>query len=358
METPLSHAPSSHAGFRRTLITAILGWGALAVTGLPGPASAQGKTELLVYTALEADQIKAYQAGFEKANPNIALKFVRDSTGIVTAKLLAEKANPQADVVWGLAATSLMLLDKEGMLMPHAPKGLAQIKPAMRDPRAEPTWVGMNVWSSAICFNTVEAGKKAMPRPTSWADLTNPAYKGQITMPHPASSGTGYLMVSAWLQMMGEEKGWAYMDALHNNIGVYTHSGSKPCRQAGAGEFALGLSFEYRANKTKKDGAPIDIVLPREGLGWDMEATAIMKTTKHAAAAKALADWAVTREANQLYAANFAVMALPGVGEKLEFVPADIETRLIKNDFAWAAANRERVLAEWSRRYEGKAEKR
>jgi len=328
------------------------------LAALPLVAAAQSRTELLVYSALEADQIKAYETAFEKDHPGIDLKFVRDSTGIVTAKLLAEKANPQADLVWGLAATSLMLLDKEGLLMPYAPQGLAQVKPSMRDPRAQPTWVGMNVWSSAICFNTVEATKRGLPKPAAWADLTNPVYAGQLTMPHPASSGTGYLMVSAWLQMMGEDKGWAFMDALHQNMGIYTHSGSKPCRQAGAGEFALGLSFEYRANKTKKDGAPIDIVLPREGLGWDMEATAILKTTKKVAAAKTLADWAVSRKANELYAANFAIVALPGVGEPLEFVPADIEKRLAKNDFVWAAANRERVLTEWSRRYEAKAEKR
>jgi iron(III) transport system substrate-binding protein len=155
---------------------------------------------------------------------------------------------------------------------------------------------------------------------------------------------------------MGEQKGWAYMDALHQNIGVYTHSGSKPCRQAGAGEYAVGLSFEYRANKTKKDGAPIDIVLPKEGLGWDMEATGIMKSTKKMAAARALADWSVSQEANQLYAQNFAVVAIPGIQQKLEFIQGDIEKMLIKNDFAMAAANREKVLAEWSRRYESKAE--
>jgi iron(III) transport system substrate-binding protein len=325
---------------------------------LPFAAMSQNRTELLVYSALEADQIKAYKEAFEKDNPAIELKFVRDSTGIVTAKLLAEKANPQADVVWGLAATSLMLLDKEGLLQPYAPKGLEAVKPQMRDPRPAPTWVGMDVWASALCFNTVEAGKKNLPKPASWADLTNAAYKGQLTMPHPASSGTGYLMVSAWLQMMGEDKGWAFMDALHQNMGVYTHSGSKPCRQAGAGEYPIGLSFEYRANKTKKDGAPIDIVLPKEGLGWDMEATAILKTSKKMDAARALADWAVTRRANELYAANFAIVALPGVQEKLQFIDADIEKQLVKNDFAWAAANRERVLAEWSKRYEAKAEKR
>ncbi|MFN3628989.1 MAG: putative 2-aminoethylphosphonate ABC transporter substrate-binding protein [Casimicrobiaceae bacterium] len=331
---------------------------ALAFALLPAAALAQGKTELLVYTALEADQIKAYQAAFEKDHPNVSLKFVRDSTGVVTAKLLAEKANPQADVVWGLAATSLMLLDREGMLMPYAPKNLAAIKPNMRDARNPPTWVGMDVWSSAICFNTVEAGKKNLPKPASWEDLTKPAYRGAITMPHPASSGTGYLMVSAWLQMMGEQKGWAFMDALHQNIGVYTHSGSKPCRQAGAGEFPIGLSFEYRANKTKKDGAPIDIILPKEGLGWDMEAAAILKTTKKPEAAKVLADWSASRKANELYANNFAIVAIPGVQEKLQFIDGDIEKMLVKNDFAWAAANRDRILAEWSKRYEAKAEKR
>src|SRR2546427_696574 len=226
----------------------------------------------------------------------------------------------------------------------------------MRDPRAQPTWVGMDLWSSAICFNTVEAGKRKLPVPASWADLVRPEFKGTITMPHPASSGTGYLMVAAWLQIMGEEKGWAYMDGLHQNMGVYTHSGSKPCRQAGAGEFPVGLSFEYRASKTKKDGAPIDIVFPQEGLGWDVEATAILKTSKKQEAAKALADWAVTPEANKLYAANFAVLALPEAQEKLEFIPADLEKRLAKNDFNWAADNRDRILAEWSRRYEARSE--
>lgn len=340
-------------GTRRLTLIAV----ASAALGFTSLAQA-AKTELLVYSALEADQIKAYKVGFEKAHPEIELKFVRDSTGIITARLLAEKANPQADVIWGVAATSLMLLDKQGMLAPYAPKNLTKVRSSMRDPAATPTWVGMDLWSSAVCFNTVEAQKRKLPAIASWADLTRPEFKGSITMPHPASSGTGYLMVAAWLQMMGEDKGWAYMDALHQNIGVYTHSGSKPCRQAGAGEFPVGLSFEYRANKTKKDGAPIDIVFPREGLGWDVEATAIMKTSKKQEAAKVLADWAVTPDANKLYAANFAILALPEAQEKHEFIPADLEKRLAKNDFGWAAANRDRILTEWARRYESKAEKK
>src|SRR5918996_1997593 len=82
--------------------------------------------DLTVYTALEADLLPTYQKSFEAQNPDISIQWVRDSTGIITAKLLAEKDNPQADVVLGTAATSLLLLKSEGMLEAYAPAGLDQ----------------------------------------------------------------------------------------------------------------------------------------------------------------------------------------------------------------------------------------
>ncbi|GAA5232173.1 putative 2-aminoethylphosphonate ABC transporter substrate-binding protein [Verticiella sediminum] len=318
--------------------------------------SASADTILTVYTALEADQIKAYQAAFEKQHPDIKIQWVRDSTGIITAKLLAEKNNPKADAIWGLAGTSLGLMAKEDMLQPYAPKGLAQIADNMRDSAAEPTWVGMDAFASAICVNTIEAEKQKLPMPTSWQDLTRPEYAGKIVMPNPASSGTGFLDVSAWLQLFGEEKGWAYMDALHRNIGSYTHSGSKPCNMAAAGEFPIGISFDYRAAKLTADGAPIVAVFPSEGLGWEVEAAAIVKGTKNLDAAQKLADFSASREANELYKANFAVLAIPEVATANPHLPADLSQRLIKNDFVWAASNRERIIAEWTQRYDGKSE--
>src|SRR6476620_4945418 len=99
---------------------------ALGLSVLAAGALAQ-KTQLLVYTALETDQIKAYQEGFNKANPDIEIKWVRDSTGVITAKLLAEKANPQADVVMGVAASSLEIFKADGMLAPYTPVGFDQL---------------------------------------------------------------------------------------------------------------------------------------------------------------------------------------------------------------------------------------
>ena len=326
-----------------------------------GAASAQ-KTQLLVYTALETDQLKAYQEGFNKQYPDIEIKWVRDSTGVITAKLLAEKANPQADVVMGVAASSLALLDRNGMLEPYAPLNLDAIMASYRDKKATPAWFGMDVWGTTICFNTVEAQKKGIPKPETWKDLLKPVYKGQIVMPNPASSGTGFFDVTAWLALFGDKDGkgggWVYMDGLHENIAQYTHSGSKPCNMAAAGEFVVGISFEYRANANKAKGAPIDLVFPKEGLGWDLEAFAIHKGTKKLAAAKKLADWASSKDAMLLYGKNFAITAQPGVASPLANVPKDYEARLVKMDFGWAAENRERILAEWMARYNAKSEKR
>lgn len=328
---------------------------AIALATASGAALAQ-KTQLNVYTALETDQLKAYTEAFNKAHPDIELKWTRDSTGVITAKLLAEKANPQADLVVGVSASSLAVFDNDGMLLPYAPKGLDKVSAKYRDPKNPPAWVGMDVYGAAICFNTVEAKKHNLPKPETWEDLLKPVYKGKIVMPNPASSGTGYLDVAAWIQMWGEDKAWKYMDGLHQNIAQYTHSGSKPCRQAGAGEFPIGLSFEYRAVTTKKSGAPIDIVFPKEGLGWDLESSGIMKNTKKLDAAKTLMDWLATPGAMELYSKNFAVLAVPGIAKPLDFVPADYEQRLVKNDFAWSAKNRDKILAEWLKRYDSKSE--
>ena len=250
-----------------TTLTAAVTAGILAA----GPVAAQ-KTTLNVYTALETDQLKAYQEGFNKAYPDIELQWVRDSTGVITAKLLAEKAAPKADVIMGVAATSMGIFDAEGMLQPYAPAGLARIDAAYKDKKNPPAWTGMDVWGATICFNTAEAAKRGIPKPETWQDLTKPIYKGQIVMPHPASSGTGYFDVTAWLQIFGEANGWKFMDGLHENIAQYMHSGSRPCAAAANGEYVVGISFEYRANREKAQGKPIDLVFPKEGLGWDLEA--------------------------------------------------------------------------------------
>lgn len=328
--------------------------GALALAALT--ATAHAETTLTVYTAIEAEDLKRYAETFNAEVPDVKINWVRDSTGVVTAKLLAEKNNPQADVVWGLAATSLLLLKSEGMLEPYAPKGVEVLDKNFVDKSNPPTWTGMDAWVAAICFNTVEAGKAGLKAPTSWKDLTKPEYKGKIVMPNPASSGTGFLDVSSWLQLFGKEEGWKYMDALHENIARYTHSGSKPCKMAGAGETTIGISFAFRGAKEKAAGAPVEVIIPSEGIGWDMEATAIVAGTSKLEAAKKLVDWTISKKANEMYNTGYAVVAYPGVAKPVPHFPPTVIEKMIQNDFEWAANNRKAILEEWQKRYDTKTE--
>jgi iron(III) transport system substrate-binding protein len=333
---------------------AMAGLAAVATVGFGLPAMAQ-KTKLTVYTALENDQLDPFKKAFEADNKDIEIAWVRDSTGVVTAKLIAEKDNPRADAIWGLAASSIALFGTMGMLEPYTPAGSDKIKPMFKSGKSPEAWVGMDAYLSLVCFNTAEGKKGNKAVPASWADLIKPEYKDSIVMPNPASSGTGYLTIAAWLQIMGEEAGWKYMDALHQNIAQYIHSGSAPCVQAAKGERLIGIGLDMRGASEKSKGAPLDLIVPKEGVGWELEATAIVKGTKNAAAAKKLADWAVSKKANELYAKSYAVVAYDGVVALPQNYPANAEKAMIKNDMEWMAKNRERILAEWTKRYDGKS---
>ncbi len=338
---------------KRLVRMTVAGMAAMLILGLTATLQAQ---ELTVYTALEDDEIPRYLALFEKSHPDIEVKIVRDSTGIVTAKLLAEKDNPQADLVWGTAATSLILFDQAGMVEPYAPKGLDKVITKMRDANDPPHWVGIKAWMTGFCVNTIEADQLELPYPESMADLTKPIYKGMLIMPNPASSGTGFLTVSAVLQTMGEEKGWQYLTDLHENILYYTHSGSKPCKLAGTGEVPIGISFGYRGIIQKQKGEPIHTVFPQEGSGWDLEANCLIKKADIKPAAKTFLDWAISDEVMQEYAKVYPITSIPTGASIPEGFPEDPKAQLIENDFNWAAENRTRILAEWTRRFDVKSE--
>jgi iron(III) transport system substrate-binding protein len=175
-------------------------------------------------------------------------------------------------------------------------------------------------------------------------------------MSNPNSSGTGFLTVSGVLQLNGKdtEKGWEYLDKLHENVSQYVHSGSKPAKMAAAGETAVGISFGYAGISQKAKGAPVEVIFPEEGSGWDLEANALMKKDEIKPAAKTFLDWAISDEAMDLYKANYPIITT-GEGGKYEGFTFDPVDQLIDNDFVWTAENRESILKKWMERYDSKS---
>jgi len=331
------------AALGRTLLAAAM----LVAASVPATA----KTTLTVYTTFLTEHLAKFKSAFEAANPDIEIVWHRDSTGTLAARLIAEAANPKADVIFGLAASSMVDFVKRGMLVPYAPADLASLKPAFRDAASPPAWIGMSAWVAAVCFNRVEAQKLGLPTPSSWYDLADPRFKGRITMPDPASSGSGFITVSAWLQVLGEAKAWELMEKLHPNIASYEKSGTKPCNQAAAGEFPVGVSHDLVAGQLAAQGGPIDVVVMKEGGGWEMDAAGIVKGTTKLAAAQKLLDWTAGKPANELYAGFVNQVARADVAPANPNYPPAVARSMIKNDLAWAADNRDRILAEWARRF-------
>jgi iron(III) transport system substrate-binding protein len=267
-----------------------------------------------VYTALEDDIISAYLVSFNEKYPDIEVKITRDATGTIISKLIAEKDNPVADVIWGTAITSALALERYGLIESYTPVGAERILPQFKDKQEPLRWVGMEVPESAMIVDVKKLGELGIPVPTGLDDLIKPEYKGLIQAPDPSISGTGLLILSGIVQMKGEEEGWKYLTALNENISQYPPSGSKPAKNVDAGEAVIGLSMGYRCITLARENPDTQVVFFAEGCGWDVEANLLIKKPTISDAAKTFLDWAISDEAMAAYRVEYPIVATGGDG--------------------------------------------
>jgi len=309
---------------------------------------------ITVYTAIENDLAAELLEAFSTHYPDITVNLVRDSTGVITSRLIAEANNPQADLVWGTAASSLMVLETMDMLAPFAPEGLERILPIFRSELNPPTWVGNVAWETAFIVNIpeLEALGLSVGDIRCYEDLLRPELRGNIIMPNPASSGTGFLTVVGLMELYGRETGgWDFMERLHENIQDYIHSGSGPANMAAIGETVIGISFGFPGVSRLQEGAPVAVVFPEAGSGWDMEANALIAKNEIHPAARTFLNWAISDEAMAIYNTAFPIISTGAGGSYFGFEGQNPVDQLIDQDFVWIATNRDDILAEWARRF-------
>ncbi len=313
------------------------------------------KGSITIYTAFEDDQIDKYMASFKKKYPDIKTNVVRESTGTLIAKVIAEKDNPVADVIWGTSASVMLQLKPYHLIKAYKPEKTDLLDKKFYDSTDEvPLWTGCDVYETAFLVNTDACKKAGVPVPTSFADLTDPKYKGMIVMPDPTSSGTGMLTVNGILQIMGNEEGWKYMEALNKNIASYTTSGSKPAKMAAAGECAIGISFGYRCAQLLDEGNPVQVVFPSEGCGWDVEANCLINKDKINPAAYTFLDWAISDDAMKEYATEYPITGRGVIGD----IPKGYSDKPLDNlcdlDLEKAANDRDGIIEKFTPFLSGK----
>lgn len=196
------------------------------------------------------------------------------STGKAAAKVYAEGPETEIDILVGLE-TGYMNKIQDNLA---DITGLSSV-PYMDGITPEDNgnlWVTWERQAGAILVNRDILDKFGLDAPETYEDLLKPEYRGLIAMPDPKSSGTGYFFYKNWVNLWGEEKTLAYVDALYQNLKQLTESGSGPVKLLRQGEIAIGLGLTFQAVSEINDSQPFEIIYPPEGSPYSLTGTAMV----------------------------------------------------------------------------------
>jgi iron(III) transport system substrate-binding protein len=277
---------------------------------------------------------------------------VRKATGESMAQLKAESENPKTDIWWGGTGDPFLQAAEEGLLADYRPQSFNALQHWSQQ---QYVLTGNKVggfYSGAISLgvNTEILKKKNLPIPKCWADLTKPIYKGEIESSNPSSSGGAYTILAGLVALMGEDKAFDYMKALHKNITSYTRSSNAQAKTVARGEVGIGISFLHGFIAEIENGFPVDLIVPCEGTGFEIGGIALIKGGKNPEAAKKYYEFLMSPEGQSIgnKARSYQQPANKKTPINAKIVqPAQI--KLVDYDFKkFGASNeRKRLIGRW-----------
>ncbi len=303
----------------------------------------QESKELNLLCVPQEEWCQGMKEEFEKEF-GITVNYVRMSTGEALARLEAEKDNPQFDIMWGGPIDTYIAGKNEGMFEQYESPNTKNLLDQDKYLDPDNYWAGIYIGSLGFATNKdfLEA-HPGLEAPTSWDDLLKPEFKGQLLVAHPSTSGTSYTAMATILQLMGEEKGWEYLNKYADQVLQFTKSGSAPAKFVGAGEGAVGVVFSHDIVKQIEAGLPLVLSFPEEGTGYEIGGMAIVKGAKNMDAAQKWYDWALTPEAQAL-GPKYKAYQAPTVGGVDLAYPELLEVNLIDYDFQWAGDHKKEFV--------------
>ena len=329
-------------------------WTAALVLGaLAAPAAMAQQGQVNIICSVQADWCNLIQTVFAKST-GIKVNMTLKGSGEALAQLIAEKANPKTDVWFGGTGDPHLQAAEQDLSIDYKSASLGQLHAWAQQQAQQSAYKTVGIYSGPLGFgyNTELIAKKKLPVPKSWADLLKPEYKGEIQVANPASSGTAYTMVATLVQMMGEDKAFDYMKALHKNIGQYTRSGTGPIKAVARGETAVSISFVHDGPGEKLQGFPVETVTPAEGTGAEIGSMSLIKGARNLEQAKKFYEWALTAQAQQFGAAAKQFQLPSNKSTPIDpNVPDFKKIKFINYDYAkyGASAERRRLISKWEK---------
>ncbi len=330
----------------KTLIT-------LALLAAISGAQAQDAGQVNIICSVQAEWCNMIQTVYARTT-GIKVNMSLKGSGEALAQLVAEKANPKTDVWFGGTGDPHLQAGEQGLSLDYKSPSLSQLHPWAQQQAQQSGYKTVGIYSGPLGFgyNTELLAKKGLKVPTTWADLLNPALKGEIQVANPASSGTAYTMVATLVQLMGEDRAFDYMKALHKNISQYTRSGTGPIKAVARGETTVSISFVHDGPGEKMQGFPVETVTPADGTGAEIGSMSLIKGARNLEQAKRFYEWALSASAQEMGAAAKQFQLPSNKSAKVDpRVPDFKKIKFINYDYAkyGASAERRRLIAKWEK---------
>ena len=303
--------------------------------------------ELILYACLfDPDKLEVLFQTF-KAQYGVDVTCLDMSSGEALERIRAESENPQGDVLFGTTNLSHVNLAAEGLLLEYQGVGWNLFPEGpLKDPNG--AWTGFYYGVIGFACSPERLEEIGADCPSSWQDLLDPIYEGEIVIASPAASGTSYTVLSGLAQLYGVEEAFAWYAEFDKNVAQYTESGSAPGRLAAAGEYAVGIAFAHDIQVQQDAGLPVIISFPSEGTPFEIGGISILNGAKNEAAAKAWVDY-VFSTAFQRYHNDVAhrIPVVPGVAlAEGTFGLEDVALIEGYDPTEWAA-QRDELVARW-----------
>ncbi|WP_044175733.1 ABC transporter substrate-binding protein [Metakosakonia massiliensis] len=256
-------------------------------------ASLSSAHALTVYTAGPGSLAKGLASGFEKQT-GVKVNIFQATTGKVMARLEAEQANPQADILISASWDTAEDLHNRGWLLPYQSANAAQVPSSLKSA----DYVAQGISALGIVWNT----KSGTPEPKEWQDLTAPAFKDKVTTPDPALSGASLDLLIGLQNGMGDNA-WALFDELKKNGMVVSGPNAQAVTPVMQGaKAAVFGAVDYVTYGNIEQGESLKVIFPASGTVIAPRPMMILKTTQHAADAKAFIDYVLSPEGQKLVA--------------------------------------------------------
>lgn len=310
-------------------------------------ALAESKT-LTVYASLPDYELPTYFNAFEQ-DTGIKVNYVRLSSGEMLARIESEKDNPQASIMYGGSVDNYQAAIQADLLEPYQAANIDEIPENFRDP--EGYWTPISTGAIGFCFNNDWFEENGVEKPKTWEDLLKPEFADQISISHPSTAGTGYMILALLVQMMGEDEAFTYLKGLNENVRQWTKSGSAPASECGLGEAAVGITFGQSVIAVQLEGYNVDLAFPEDGTACEIVGVAMIKNgpADEVDNAKAFIDWCASARAQELYIDSQSGRTPVNPNAKAaDGLPKLDELNLTEYDFAQAGTDKERLVEKFT----------